>query len=53
MWSSHRWLLLLFAAVAVTLAGGASRALYDPILQRIFTRVWARATGGMQTALNS
>ena len=26
MWSSHRWLLLLLAAAAVTLAGGTSRA---------------------------
>jgi len=36
-----------------TLAFGGLGRLFDPIMQRIFNRVGARATLGMQTALNS
>ena len=36
-----------------TLAFGGLGRLLDPIMQRIFNRVGARATLGMQTALNS
>ena len=36
-----------------TLAFGGVGRLLDPIMQRIFNRVGARATLGMQTALNS
>ncbi len=36
---------------ATLVFGGAGR-LFDPIMQRIFARVGARATLGMQTALN-
>jgi hypothetical protein len=36
-----------------TLAFGGLGRLFDPIVQRIFDRVGARATLGMQTALNS
>jgi hypothetical protein len=36
-----------------TLAFGGLGRLLDPLMQRIFTRVGARATLGMQTALNS
>jgi len=35
-----------------TLAFGGVGRLFDPIMQRIFNRVGARATLGMQTALN-
>jgi hypothetical protein len=35
-----------------TLTFGAVGRLFDPVLQRIFNRVGARATPGMQTALN-
>jgi len=35
-----------------TLAFGGVGRLLDPIMQRIFNRVGARATLGMQTALN-
>jgi hypothetical protein len=37
---------------ATLVFGGAGR-LFDPVMQRIFNRVGARATLGMQTALNS
>ena len=36
-----------------TLAFGGIGRLFDPIMQRIFDRVGARATLGMKTALNS
>ena len=36
-----------------TLAFGGVGRLFDPVMQRIFNRVGARATLGMQTALNS
>jgi hypothetical protein len=36
-----------------TLAFGGLGRLFDPVMQRIFNRVGARATLGMQTALNS
>ena len=36
-----------------TLAFGRIGRLFDPIMQRIFNRVGARATLGMKTALNS
>jgi hypothetical protein len=36
-----------------TLAFGGAGRLFDPVMQRIFNRVGARATLGMQTALNS
>ena len=36
-----------------TLAFGGIGRLFDPIMQRIFNRVGARATLGMKTALNS
>ena len=36
-----------------TLAFGGLGRLLDPIMQRVFNRVGARATLGMQTALNS
>ena len=36
-----------------TLAFGRVGRLFDPVMQRIFNRVGARATLGMQTALNS
>ena len=35
-----------------TLAFGGVGRLFDPVMQRIFNRVGARATLGMQTALN-
>jgi hypothetical protein len=35
-----------------TLAFGGLGRLFDPVMQRIFDRVGARATTGMQTALN-
>ena len=35
-----------------TLAFGGIGRLFDPVMQRIFNRVGARATVGMQTALN-
>jgi hypothetical protein len=35
-----------------TLAFGGLGRLFDPVMQRIFNRVGARATVGMQTALN-
>ena len=37
---------------ATLVFGGVGR-LFDPVMQRIFNRVGARATLGMQTALNS
>jgi hypothetical protein len=36
-----------------TLAFGGLGRLFDPVMQRIFNRVGARATLGMKTALNS
>jgi hypothetical protein len=36
-----------------TLAFGGVGRLFDPVMQHIFDRVGARATLGMQTALNS
>ena len=36
-----------------TLAFGGVGRLFEPVMQRIFNRVGARATLGMQTALNS
>ena len=36
-----------------TLTFGGLGRLFDPVMQRIFNRVGARATLGMQTALNS
>jgi hypothetical protein len=35
-----------------TLAFGRLGRLFDPVMQRLFNRVGARATLGMQTALN-
>ena len=50
MWSSHRWLLLL-AAAAVTLAGGASRAM--EMQPPVPTTVTARLTADSDAPLSS